>query len=67
MNRIPETVFYYCFLGSVREERTVLVLVARGRRDQMLLGDDVPHRGMAHEHGVRELPRDLRKLGSNAV
>lgn len=59
--------FDYCFLGSEGEERTVPVLVAIDRNTLMLFGHVVPRKGLAHEHGARELARDLTNLEYHEV
>lgn len=56
VKRVPEIVCDYAFLGSAGDEVTILVLVARDRRTQMIFG-------LSHEHSARELEMGIRKLG----
>lgn len=65
--RVSEVVFDYAFLGSEGGEPTILVLVARDRRTQMIFAHVVPRKGLSHEHGAKELEADIKKPGYREV
>lgn len=60
---MPGVVFDSAFLGSAGEDSTILVLLARDRRMQGIFAHLALRRGLAHEHGAKELEQDIRKLG----
>lgn len=59
---MPEIIFDYALLGAEGERESVAVLVIRDRRTQMLFAHVVPRKGLAHEHGSRELTKDIQKM-----
>ena len=60
---VPCVVFDYGFLGGAGEEEIVAVQVARDVGSKMLFAHVVPRKGLVANHGVKQLLKDIERLG----
>jgi hypothetical protein len=60
---VDEVVFDYGFLGSEGVKETLPVQVSKYIQCSMIFAHAVPRKGLADDHGVDELVKDLEKLG----
>jgi hypothetical protein len=60
-------VFDYCFLGGKEDEDTLAVQVARFVTSKAIFAHPVSKKGMGHEHGAKEMIKDIAKVGHTEI
>ena len=60
---VPCVVFDYAFIGGFSDTETIAVQVARDVDTKMLFAHVVPKKGLAVDHGVNQLVKDIDRLG----
>ena len=66
-NSVPTVVFDYGFMGAEGEAETTPILVVRDVDSKMLFSHVVQRKGLIADHGVRQLVRDIERLGYHKV
>ena len=57
----------YAFLGDKDDTETLVIQVARDVWSGYLFAHAVPRKGLTHEHGAKELIKDVEQLGHTKV
>ena len=60
---VPTVVFDYGFMGGKEDAEIASILVLRDVDTKMLFAHVVPRKGLASDHGVQQLLRDIERLG----
>ena len=61
--QVPTIVFDYGFMGGKNEAETASILVVRDVDTKMLFAHVVPRKGLASDHGIEQLLKDIERLG----
>ena len=58
---------HYGFFGNEDDGEKVILQVARDEESRALFVHAVPRKGMTHEHGAKEIIKDITKIGYKKV
>ena len=64
---VPHVHVDYGFFGNADDDEKVILQVARDEESRALFVHAVPRKGMTHEHGARELCKDIKKIGYKKI
>ena len=64
---VPRVHVDYGFFGNKDDDEKVILQVARDEESRGLFVHAVPRKGMTHEHGARELCKDIQKIGYKKI
>ena len=65
--QVPTIVFDYGFMGGKNEAEIASIPVVRDVDTKMLFAHVVPRKGLASDHGVQQLLKDIERLGYRKV
>ena len=66
-NSVPTVVFDYGFMGAAGDTETTPILVVKDVDTKMHFSHVVPRKGLVADHGVRQLVKDIERLGYRKV
>jgi hypothetical protein len=66
-HQVPHIHIDYGFFGNDDDEEKVILQVARDEESRALFVHAVPRKGMTHEHGAREICKDITKIGYKKI